>query len=157
MDDINKMLAMTPHLVVMWRPDVGRYTGHMQKPAAPGAKVFTDATSNVIPQFAPMTARALGPGLRNWQSDPFNQDTTYFTSYDAMACTSAMTSAVGASWATRPGPLTSTLGISNPILEGAAPTNQIMSTDCGDRCAWKSKDMQATALVRKRGVWGRSF
>ena len=34
----------------------------------------------------------------------------------------------------------------NPILEGVAPTNQIMSTECGDRCAWLSKDLQATAF-----------
>jgi hypothetical protein len=133
----------------MWRPDIGKYTGHMQRPAQPGDEkhVIPDAVSNVIPQFAPVTARLLGPGLRNWQSDPFNQDTTYFTSFDTVSCTSALTNAVGAAWATKPGPATGPLGISVPVLEGVANTNQIMSTDCGDRCAWLSKDMQATALV----------
>lgn len=81
------------------------------------------------------------------QIDPFNQDITYpLAGLDTVACTSALTSAVGAAWATKPGPA-SALGVDIPILEGVAPTNQVMSTDCGDRCAWISKDMQATALV----------
>ena len=145
-NDVDKMLALTPHLIVMWRPDIGKYTGHMQTPAPEGAKVITDAQANVIPQFAPATARVLGPGLRTWQADPFNKKWMYYTTYDSVTCSAALTNAVGAPWATRPGPLTGPLGISIPILEGVAPTNQIMSTECGDRCAWLSKEMQATAF-----------
>lgn len=144
----------------MWRPDIGKYTGHMQTDAPADALVIKDAVGNVIPQFAPATARMLGPGMRNWQIDPFNKDATYWAlGFDSVSCTSALTNAVGAAWATKPGPLTQGLGVSIPILEGVAPTNQIMSTDCGDRCAWLQKDMQATALVGALActgaAWGR--
>lgn len=57
---------ITPHLVVMWRPDIGKYTGHMQRPAPPNAPVISDARCNVIPQFTQLAAQALGPGLRSW-------------------------------------------------------------------------------------------
>lgn len=142
---------ITPHLVVMWRPDIGRYTGHMQRPAPEGATVIKDATSNVIPQFTEAQAAMLGPGLRNWQNDPFNRDILYWAgAFDTVSCTSALTNAVGAAWATKPGPL-SPLGINTPVLEGVAYTNNIISTECGDRCAFTSKGMQAAALVSARG------
>lgn len=145
-EDIEKMLAITPHLVVMWRPDIGRYTGHMQRPAPEGAVVIKDASSNVIPQFTEMQAQMLGPSLRNWQKDAFNQDWMFWAGgFDTISCTSALTNAVGAAWATKPGPL-SPLGMHTPILEGVAPTNNIISTECGDRCAFTSKTMQAHAL-----------
>lgn len=63
---------ITPHVITMWRPDLGKYTGHMQRPAPPGATVIADAQCNVIPQFAPVAARALGSALRTWQGDAFN-------------------------------------------------------------------------------------
>ncbi|KAI8472152.1 MAG: hypothetical protein J3K34DRAFT_415296 [Monoraphidium minutum] len=145
-EDIEKMLNITPHLVLMWRPDIGRYTGHMQRPAPEGAAVIKSATSNVIPQFTELQAGMLGPSLRNWQNDPFNRDWFYWVgAFDTISCTSALTNAVGASWATKPGPL-SALGMNIPILEGVAPTNNIISTECGDRCAFTSKKMQANAL-----------
>lgn len=146
-EDIEKMLQITPYLVVFWRPDIGKFTGHMQRPAEPGAKVFKDAKSNVIPHFTPAMAAVLGPALRSWQGDAFNSDLMYIAGRgDTISCTTAMTMAVGAPWATRPTPGTSVLGVNIPILEGVAPTNQIISTDCGDQCAWISKGMQATAL-----------
>jgi hypothetical protein len=147
---------ITPHLVVMWRPDIGKYTGHMQRPAAPDAKPIKEASCNVIPQFAPLTARALGPGLRSWQADPFNKDASYAVGQDAMVCATALTNAVGAAWVTKPSPASDTLGTPIPVLEGDVPTNQVASTDCGDRCAWLSKDMQATALVGGTGARRRA-
>jgi hypothetical protein len=135
----------------MWRPDIGKYTGHMQRAAAPGAQALADASCNVIPQFVPLMARTLGPGLRAWQADPFNKDASYAAGYDAMVCATALTNAVGAPWITRPSPTTE-LGVSTPVLNGVVPTNQAGSTDCGDRCAWISKDMQATAIVS--AGWG---
>lgn len=145
--DIAKMLKITPHLVVMWRPDIGRYTGHMQREPEPGSTVIPNVVSNVIPTFAPLQAAILGPGLRNWQNDPFNRDYMFWAwGFDTISCTSALTNAVGAAWASQPTALTAPLGISTPILEGVAPTNNIISTDCGDRCAFTSKGMQAAAL-----------
>jgi hypothetical protein len=146
-NDINKMLAITPHLVVMWRPDIGKYTGHMQRPASPNATVIKDGACNVIPQFAPLVARMLGPGLRAWQNDYANREVvSYATSGDSFICAAALTNAVGAPWITKPGPLTATLGISQPVLDGVVYTNKAASTDCGDRCAWLTKSFQGTAL-----------
>ena len=128
----------------MWRPDIGKYTGHMQSPAPAGAPVIADAVSNVIPQFTPLSARVFGPGLRGWQNDPFNREASYYLTGDALVCAAARTSAVGAPWAMHAP--TSDFVPARPILDGVAPTNAVTSTECGDRCAWLSKDMQATAL-----------
>jgi hypothetical protein len=57
----------------MWRPDVGKYTGHLQEPAKPGAKIIDKAQCNVIPQMTDALASIGGPMLRAWQSDPWNK------------------------------------------------------------------------------------
>ncbi|WIA11663.1 hypothetical protein OEZ85_011764 [Tetradesmus obliquus] len=145
-DDIEKLLKITPHIVVMWRPDVKKYTAHMQEPAPAHAPAIPGAVCNVIPQAAAIQATMGGPLLRAWQKDPFNQGTYYYqTGFDTVACTLARVSAVGAPWVTKPGP-GSALGMPTPVLEGVALTNHVTSTECGDQCAFTSKALMATAL-----------
>jgi hypothetical protein len=146
---------ITPHLVVMWRPDIGKYTGHMQEPADPNAFVIKDASCNVIPQMNDVIAGMGGPLLRAWQNDPFNKNAMYFTSgYDTQICTVALTNAVGAAWVTKPGPMGKAGYTAIPLYEGVAPTNHVTSTECGQDCAFVSKKMMATALVGDRGAAG---
>lgn len=137
----------------MWRPDIGKYTGHMQEPADPNAFVIKDASCNVIPQMNDVIAGMGGPLLRAWQNDPFNKNAMYFTSgYDTQICTLAMTNAVGAAWVTKPGPMGKAGYTAIPLYEGVAPTNHVTSTECGNDCAFISKKMMATALVgRQKG------
>lgn len=140
------VLQITPNLVVMWRPDLGKYTGHLQRPAPEGAPAMQGAQCNVIPQQVDYQAGISGPLLRAWQADPFNTNSMYFAGYDASACTLALTNAIGAPWVTKQGPLTAK-GISQPVFEGVAPTNHVTSTDCGDNCVFTSKKLMSTALV----------
>lgn len=73
-------LQITPHLVVMWRPDIGKYTGHLQRPPPPGAKVtHPDARCNVIPQANLFVGALSGPNLRDWQNDYANRGSMYYT------------------------------------------------------------------------------
>jgi hypothetical protein len=139
-------LQITPNLVVMWRPDLGKYTGHLQRPAPDNAHVIQGAQCNVIPQQVDYQAGISGPLLRAWQGDPFNTNTMYFAGYDTSVCTLALTSAIGAPWVTKKGPLTSK-GISQPVFDGVAPTNHVTSTDCGDNCVFTSQKLMSTALV----------
>lgn len=141
------MLQITPHLVVMWRPDIGKYTGHLQEPAPADAHVIKDASCNVIPQMNEAIAGMGGPLLRAWQKDPFNKNSQYFAGYDSTICTVALTNAVGAAWVTKPGPMGKAGYTAIPLYEGVAPTNHVTSTECGDDCAFISKKMMATALV----------
>jgi hypothetical protein len=123
---------------------------HMQEPAPAHALAIPGASCNVIPQQADIQAQMGGPLLRAWQMDPFNKGTFYYqTGFDTMACTLALSSAVGAPWVTKPGP-GSPLGMPIPLLEGVALTNHITSTECGNRCAFTSKALMSTALVRGR-------
>ena len=132
----------------MWRPDIGKYTGHLQEPADPKAIPIKDASCNVIPQMNDAIAAMGGPLLRAWQNDPFNKNAMYFTSgYDTQICTLAMTNAVGAAWVTKPGPLGKAGYTAIPLYEGVAPTTHVTSTECGNDCAFISKKMMATALV----------
>jgi hypothetical protein len=72
-------LQITPHLVVMWRPDIGKYTGHLQRPPPPGAKVTDpDAHCNVIPQANLFLGALSGPSLRDWQKDFANTGKMYY-------------------------------------------------------------------------------
>ena len=141
----------------MWRPDIGKYTGHLQEPApADHPHVIKDATCNVIPQMNDQIAGMGGPLLRAWQKDPFNKNAQYFTGYDTAICTMAMTNAVGAAWVTKPGPMGKAGYTAIPLYAGVAPTNHVTSTECGDDCAFISKKMMATALVRGldgEGLW----
>jgi hypothetical protein len=63
-----------------------------------------------------------------------------------------MTSAVGATWVTKPGHLPN---ISVPIFEGVAPTIQVTSTECGNDCAFINPKMYATAAVSAGDCCGR--
>lgn len=69
------------------------------------------------------------------------------------ACALAMTSAVGAPWVTKPGPLPN---VSIPILDGIAPTTHVTSTECGNDCAFTNPKMWATAAVSRAGRAGRA-
>lgn len=143
-------LQKTPRLIVMWRPDMGKYTAHMQEPAPPNApNVVEDASCNVIPQQIDAQAGVTGPLLRAWQADPFNRNSLYFAGYDNQACTVALALGLAAPWVTKPGPLSSK-GLPTPVYEGVAPTNHVTSTECGDRCAFTSQKLMATALVSNR-------
>lgn len=140
---------ITPHLVVMWRPDIGKYTGHLQELSTdPNAHVIKDASCNVIPQVPDVLAGMGGPLLRAWQSDPWNRNSMYYQmGFDSQICNLAMTNAVGAAWMTKPGPLGRAGYTAIPLFEGVAPTNHAASTECGDDCAFVSKKLMATALV----------
>jgi hypothetical protein len=132
----------------MWRPDIGKYTGHMQEPSMPSAAIIKKAQCNVIPQMDNNLATFGGPLLRAWQSDPWNKQSIYYSmGFDSAVCTLAMTNAVGASWVTVPGPFGKAGYTAIPVFEGNAPTNHITSTECGEDCAFTSKHMMATALV----------
>jgi len=131
----------------MWRPDINKYTGHLQQPAADDAKTIPGAQCNVIPQQIPAQALLTGPQLRSWQNDPFNLGAQYYVAFDSAMCMLALTGAVGATWVTKAGP-GSVLGFPTPLFEGVAPTNHVTSTECGDNCAFTSKPLMATALVR---------
>jgi hypothetical protein len=64
----------------MWRPDIGKYTGHLQRPPPPGAKVtHPDARCNVIPQANLFVGALSGPNLRDWQNDYANRGSMYYT------------------------------------------------------------------------------
>ncbi len=134
----------------MWRPDIGKYTGHMQRPAAPGAVPIPGAACNVIPQQTQALASLTGPQLRAWQGDPFNQEALYYAAFDSQICMLALVGAVGATWVTKPGP-GSHLGLPTPVLEGVAATTHITSTECGDNCAFTNKNLAAAALVSAAG------
>jgi hypothetical protein len=136
----------------MWRPDIGKYTGHLQEPAPAHAKVIEGAQCNVIPQMNDAIAGLGGPLLRAWQNDPFNRNSMYYNlAFDTQVCALAMTNAVGAAWVTKPGPIGKAGFTAIPLFEGVAPTNHVTSTDCGDDCAFVSKKMMATALVSGDG------
>jgi hypothetical protein len=133
----------------MWRPDIGKYTGHLQELSTdPNAHVIKDASCNVIPQVNDVLAGMGGPLLRAWQSDPWNRNSMYYQmGFDSQICNLAMTNAVGAAWMTKPGPLGRAGYTAIPLFEGVAPTNHAASTECGQDCAFVSKKLMATALV----------
>lgn len=147
---------ITPHLVVMWRPDIGKYTGHLQElNTDPNAHVIKDASCNVIPQVPDALAGMGGPLLRAWQSDPWNRNSMYYQmGFDSQICNLAMTNAVGAAWMTKPGPLGRAGYTAIPLFEGVAPTNHAASTECGQDCAFVSKKLMATALVSSSSSCG---
>jgi hypothetical protein len=65
--------------VVLWRPDVGKYTAHLQKQAAPGSAPLPGASCNVIPKVSSFVGYLTGGALQAWQADPFNRGSFYFT------------------------------------------------------------------------------
>ena len=63
----------------MWRPDIGKYTGHLQMEPPPGAKVTDpDAQCNVIPQANTFVGAMAGPPMRQWQNDYANRESMYY-------------------------------------------------------------------------------
>eukprot|EP00878_Enallax_costatus_P025086 GHUV01026807.1.p1 GENE.GHUV01026807.1~~GHUV01026807.1.p1 ORF type:complete len:612 (+),score=124.44 GHUV01026807.1:250-2085(+) len=146
-EDIEAMLKITPHLVVHWRPDLGKYTGHLQGLAPDNSKAIDNAECSVIPQMSQFTGAVTGPMLRSWQGDPFNKNAVYFTGFDTGICAGALTAAIGAPWMAKHVEGVESMYGSGlvPLYEGIAATNHAASTECGDRCAFTNKKMEATA------------
>lgn len=74
----------------MWRPDIGKYTGHLQRAPKPGMPVTVpDAQCNVIPQANQLIGAMSGPVLRQWQYDYANKESMYYqVGFDTSVSTS---------------------------------------------------------------------
>jgi hypothetical protein len=86
----------------------------------------------------------LGPLLRLWQGDPWNNNPLTFA-IEKVACLTAREISGAATWAE-----VVKGGKTQRLLEGVVPTNDVTSVDCKQDCAWVSPELDAAVQVRAR-------
>jgi hypothetical protein len=124
------MLAKTPHLLVLWRPDIGRYSGYMLQPEPASTPANKKAVCTILPSMVPPVAVLSGAMLRGWQADVDNISPMSLL-IDKAQCAAAYAASVGQPWAASMG---------DPILNGVGLTNRVqvcLQLACRDvSCCW---------------------
>eukprot|EP00879_Flechtneria_rotunda_P021038 GHRR01022162.1.p1 GENE.GHRR01022162.1~~GHRR01022162.1.p1 ORF type:complete len:385 (+),score=112.10 GHRR01022162.1:332-1486(+) len=64
--DVKQMLKETPHVLIVWRPDLRQYTSHMTKQVDVSVPKLGGILDLLLPRIA---AEALGWSLAAWQAD----------------------------------------------------------------------------------------
>jgi hypothetical protein len=135
-EDVDAMLKISPNLLILWRPDLKRYTGYLLNPidAATAseevtAKVNPRAKCVVLPIVPAPLATMTSPSVSSWQADLNNEKLSSKMVGD-LACAVGLTGNVGQPWAAD--------GL-RPIYDGYGLANMVQSTDCGEDCGWTSK------------------
>jgi hypothetical protein len=138
---------ISPHLIITWRPDLEIYAAHLQQPAPDNATVITGARASLLPALQPPVNTILGPALRLFQGDPWNNN-PLFPALDKVNCLASKEISAAATWADVVGPD----GNKQHLLEGVVPTNDITSVDCKQECAWVDTQLDAFVKVGDSGA-----
>ena len=140
-EDVETMLKLSPNLLILWRPDLKKYTGYILTPidAATASEevksmVNPRAECVVLPIVPPPLAATMGPAVASWQAD-LNNDKITSKVVGEMACIAGLSSNVGQPWAAD--------GL-RPVYDGYGLANMVQSTDCGEDCGWTSKVFNQT-------------
>jgi hypothetical protein len=147
------MLAITTNVVVLWRPDLKKYTGYLLTEVPAGnSTADTGAKGTVLPIIPAAVASVMGPSFAAWQADLNNKHPASLL-MDQFACAAALTSSIGQPWAADPKTL-------KPMYWGTGLTNNLQSVDCGQDCAWTSpgfnhtvQDIEMTLEKSQLGGW----
>jgi hypothetical protein len=120
--DIRRMLDETPNMLVVWRPDLGRYNA-VRLREVPTFVPNTGASTTI--ELPKPLAMAMGGTLRAWEElarPPWP--------LEEALCYVAKESSISHGWAA-----SATSG--RVALGGVGPTNEMQSVSCGDECAWQ--------------------
>lgn len=133
--DIQQMLKITPRLLVLWRPDVKRYSGYLLTEVPATQPADESAVCTILPSIIPPVALATGAIIREWQTDINNSKQPLAKASDAYACGAALTMSVGQPWAASNGLpvfsgtiLTNKAQVSVGMLQGTAVVVMAFST-----------------------------
>ncbi|KAF8071287.1 CHX17 [Scenedesmus sp. PABB004] len=150
--DVARMLALSPRLLVLWRPDIRRYSGYMLTEVPTSVPADAGARCTILPAMAPPLAWLAGTSIKAWQADVNNAIPGLAALTDASMCAAAAAMSVGQPWAVG--------GDGKPMLSGVGLTNKIQSVDCGGDCAWTSvhanttiQDVELTIEHALLGEW----
>lgn len=119
--DIQEMLKITPRLLILWRPDVRKYSGYLLSEVPATQPADEDGVCTILPSVIPPVAFFTGAVLKEWQADINNSKQPLAAASDAFACTAAITMSVGQPWSASKG---------KPIFSGTVLTNKAQ-VSCG--------------------------
>lgn len=122
--DILGMLKETPHMLVVWRPDMNKYNA-VRLAEVPLSTPDTGATQTIeLPAFV---ASAMGGTLRAWEE--YMRPPRLL---DEVMCMVSQEASISHGWASnRQGRV---------LRSGVGPTNEMQSVSCGDQCAWEADE-----------------
>ncbi|WIA41247.1 hypothetical protein OEZ86_004858 [Tetradesmus obliquus] len=132
--DIEKMLKVSPHMLVFWRPDMKLYSAYMLKPVSTSVPAG-DAHMTLLPNYKGRTNMA--HLFRVIQEDIFDETMRYSGIAESVLCPTVAANSVAKTWASD--------GKGEDVLFAVGKTNELASTECWDDCAWNGPAYNGTA------------
>jgi hypothetical protein len=115
--DVQAMLRISPRLLVLWRPDVKKYSGYLLKEVpASQQPADSNAACSILAEMRPPDALSVGILMRFWQADIRNEKVLLNGVTDILACASSPITSVGQAYATSKG---------LPVFNGTGLTNKV--------------------------------
>ncbi|GBF95589.1 FAD FMN-containing dehydrogenase [Raphidocelis subcapitata] len=121
--DILELVARSPRALVVWRPDMHKYTAVLLS-EVPASEPTTGATQTI--ELPKLVASGFGTMVRTWEE----MARPPYVLEEAM-CIASKEVSISHGWA-------SNLR-GRPLKNGVGPTNEMQSVSCGDQCAWEAE------------------
>jgi L-gulonolactone oxidase len=141
-NDFEKLLTLSPHILIFWRPDFNSYSAYLSNPvdvesvkkrlpATLNLPPVSDARMTLLPSYASyVPASQL---MRDW-------DTTFpDIPSGLLMCPIARSASVGKTWAN------ANNGTGKSVLTALAPSNQMQASECDNDCAFNGPQFNSTA------------
>lgn len=125
MQDIERLLKVSPHILIHWRPDSGEFKAFLTREAARGAKATPKTSMTVLPSLV---------GQPNIQSAFRVWHTTTDDDSDMMGfiCPQVTEQSLSAAWGSVNG---------ERVDNVTAPTNDLISAECDETCLWNDRSV----------------
>lgn len=129
---------ITPHILIFWRPDMGRYSAFMTSIAPPDAKPDHNVTMELLPDMTHQPNMA--GGFKAWQEDIYDADPMRsLMCFYPPPVSIVQQLTVHRAWARAGG------RFGEPRFNVTAPTNQMQATECDQNCLWNGPQFKGTA------------
>jgi hypothetical protein len=140
--DFEKLLTLSPHILIFWRPDFKSYSAYLSNPVDVEAvqkklpstlnlPPVSDARMTLLPSYESYVPAA--SLMRDW-------DVTFPDIPQGLfMCPIARSASVGKTWAN------ANNGTGKSVLTALAPSNQMQASECDDHCAFNGPEFNSTA------------
>ncbi|WIA38074.1 hypothetical protein OEZ86_001443 [Tetradesmus obliquus] len=123
MGEINRLLKISPHILIHWRPDAANFKAFLVRPAPKGARVTPGVNMTVLPSIADQATMA--PMFNIWHTT-LGDD----SDMSEFLCPQVTDGSVKAAWASVKG---------ERVANVTGPTNNLAASECDEHCTWNDR------------------
>eukprot|EP00882_Tetradesmus_deserticola_P001995 GHRQ01002140.1.p1 GENE.GHRQ01002140.1~~GHRQ01002140.1.p1 ORF type:complete len:593 (+),score=177.48 GHRQ01002140.1:42-1820(+) len=123
MDEINRLLKISPHILIHWRPDAGIFKAFLIKQAPKGARATPGVDMTVLP---PIDDQATMAAITDMWHTTQGDD----SEMSDFLCPQLSDGSLQATWASVK---------RKRVANVTAPTNHMAASECDDHCLWNDR------------------